>query len=258
VLIPVVGLAIYLGGIWIAAVVGLATLLAGWEFYALLCKGGHRPSTALGLLFISLLLQGAYQPEWELTQPAVTGAVMITLAWQLFREHSPAPMVDWALTVAGGVYLGWLMGHFLLLRAAPEGLLWIALALLSTWICDSGAYLVGVSLGRHRLWPRISPKKSWEGAIAGWISGVVLTAVIAALLDLGWSHGTAIGALVGIVGPFGDLAVSMLKRQVGAKDSSDGLSPHHLIPGHGGMLDRIDSLLFVVPVVYYYVRFVVR
>jgi phosphatidate cytidylyltransferase len=258
VLIPVVGLAVYLGGSWLAVVVGLATLLAGWEFYALLRKGGHGPSTALGLLFIALLLQSAYQPKWELAQPAVTGVVMLTLAWQLFRAHSLAPMVDWALTVAGGVYLGWLMGHFLLLRAAPQGLRWMAIALLSTWLCDSGAYLVGVSFGRHRLWPRISPKKSWEGAVGGWISGVVLTAAIAAFVNVGWSHGIAIGALVGIVAPFGDFAVSMLKRQVGAKDSSDGLSRRHLIPGHGGMLDRIDSLLFTVPVVYYYVCFVVR
>jgi len=86
--------------------------------------------------------------------------------------------------------------------------------------------------------------------VGGWISGVVLTAVIAGLLGLGWPHGAAIGALVGIVAPFGDFSVSMLKRQVGVKDSS------HLIPGHGGMLDRIDSLLFTVPVVYYYACFV--
>jgi len=153
--------------------------------------------------------------------------------------------------VSGGLYLGWLMGHFLLLRAAPQGVRWIGVALLSTWICDSGAYFVGTSAGRHKLWPRISPNKSWEGAAGGWISGVVLTAVLTALLGLGWPHGAAIGSLLGIVAPFGDLAVSMLKRQVGVKDSS------HLIPGHGGMLDRIDSLLFTVPVVYYYACFVV-
>lgn len=250
ILIPVVGVAVYLGGPWLAMVVGLAALLAGWEFYGLLHRGGYGPSIPLGLLLIVLLLLGAYRPEWGLIRPAVVGMVMLTLGWQLFQAGSPAPMVDWALTLSGGLYLGWLMGHFLLLRAAPQGLLWMGVALLSTWICDSGAYFVGLSFGRHKLWPRISPKKSWEGAVGGWISGVVLTAVIAGLLGLGWPHGAAIGALVGIVAPFGDFSVSMLKRQVGVKDSS------HLIPGHGGMLDRIDSLLFTVPVVYYYACFV--
>ena len=251
ILVPVVGVVVYLGGPWLAVVVGLAALLAGWEFYALLRRGGYGPSRPLGLLLIALLLLGTYQPEWGLIQPVVAGMVMLTLGWQLFQADSPVPMVDWALTVSGGLYLGWLMGHFLLLRAAPQGLCWIVAALLSTWICDSGAYFVGLSFGRHKLWPRISPKKSWEGAVGGCMSGVVLTAVIAGLLDLGWSHGAAIGALVGIAAPFGDFAVSMLKRQVGVKDSS------HLIPGHGGMLDRIDSLLFTIPVVYYYACFVV-
>ncbi|MEA3344934.1 MAG: phosphatidate cytidylyltransferase [Chloroflexota bacterium] len=251
ILIPIVGTAVYLGGPWLAAVVGLAALVAGWEFYGLLRKGGYEPSTSLGLLLIALLLLGFYRPRWGLIQPTVAGMVILILGWQLFRADSSAPMVDWALTLSGGLYLGLLMGYFLLLRAAPQGLRWIAVALLSTWICDGMAYFVGLSRGRHKIWPRISPKKSWEGAVGGWMGGVVLTPVIAGLLGLGWSHGALIGALVGIVAPFGDFAVSMLKRQVGAKDSS------RLIPGHGGMLDRLDSLLFTVPVVYYYVRFVV-
>lgn len=253
VLIPVVGMGVYLGGPWLALLIGLAALLAGREFYALLRKGGYWPSAPLGLLLIALLLLGAYQPAWGLAEPAVVGMVMLTLTWQLFQARSTAPMVDWALTLSGGLYLGWLMGHFLLLRAAPQGLQWLVVAVLSTWICDSGAYFLGMSFGSHKLWPRVSPKKSWEGAAGGWLTGVVLTAVVTGLLDLGWIHGAAIGILVGIVAPLGDLAVSMLKRQVGVKDSSDGISSRHVIPGHGGMLDRIDSLLFTVPVVFYYV-----
>jgi len=251
VLIPIVGVAVYLGGAFFALTVGVAALLAGHEFYTLLRKGGYKPSAVLGLLLISLLLLGAYKPDWGLIRPAITGMVILTLGWQLFQVDSQAPVVDWALTLAGGVYLGWLMGYFLKLRFASQGLLWTGVALLSTWVCDTGAYFVGLSLGRHKLWPRISPKKSWEGVAGGWISGVVLTAVIASFLGLGWHHGAAIGALVGIIAPFGDFAVSMLKRQVGVKDSS------RLIPGHGGMLDRVDSLLFTVPVVYYYVHLAV-
>jgi len=251
VLIPIVGVAVYWGGPWLAGMVGLAALLAGWEFYALVQRGGYRPSRLLGLSFIALLLLGAYLPGWGLTWPVVAGMIMFTLGWQLFQKDTSAPVVDWALTVSGGLYLGWLMGHFLLLRSVHQGLYWTVVALLSTWSCDTGAYFVGLSCGRHKLWPRISPKKTWEGAAGGWVCGVVLTAAIAGLLGLGWFHGALIGALVATIGPFGDFAVSMLKRQVGVKDSG------RLIPGHGGVLDRMDSLLFTIPVVYYYVLFVV-
>jgi phosphatidate cytidylyltransferase len=250
-LIPIVGVAVYLGGAWLAVIVALATLLAGWEFYRLLYRGGYRPSMALGLLLIAILLVGAYRPEWGLIPPAVTGMMMLTLGWQLFQRDSSAPMVDWALTVSGGLYLGWLAGHFIVLRSVLDGFRWVVLALLATWICDTGAFFLGRSFGRRKLWPRISPRKTWEGAVGGWMCGTGLTAVVGGLLGLGWFHGALIGALVGVVAPFGDFAVSMLKRQVGVKDSGG------LIPGHGGMLDRIDSLLFTVPMVYYYARFVV-
>ena len=250
-LIPIVGVAVYLGGAWLAMMMGLATLWSGWEYFTLLHRGGYQPAKALGLLFIALLLSGVYWQGLAVIRPVVTGVLILSLSWQLFQKDSPAPMVDWALTVSGGLYLGWMAGHFLLLRAAPFGFRWIVVALLSTWISDSGAYFIGRSFGRHKLWPRISPKKTWEGAVGGWVCGVALTPLVTDLLGLGWLHGALVGALVGIVAPFGDLAVSMLKRQVGAKDSG------HLIPGHGGMLDRIDSLLFIGPLVYYYVRFVV-
>jgi phosphatidate cytidylyltransferase len=258
VLIPAVGAAVYLGGAWLTLVVCLAALSAGSEFYALLRRAGYLPATSIGLPFIALLLLTTYRSGWNLAQPLVTFALILSLTWQLFQVQSAAPVVDWALTLSGGVYLGWLMAHFLLLRAAPQGLRWLTLALLSTWVCDSAAYLVGVSIGKHKLWPRISPKKSWEGLLGGWVCGTAFTAALGALLGMGWLHGAVVGALIAIVGPFGDFGVSMLKRQVGVKDSSDALTGRNLIPGHGGMLDRIDSLLFTVPVVYYYARLLVR
>ena len=117
---------------------------------------------------------------------------------------------------------------------------------LVTWITDSGAYFIGRSLGRHKLWPRVSPKKTWEGLIGGLVVGTIAAALLAPWLierhDL--VAGRDLGLAIGIAGPFGDLSESLFKRQVGAKDSSN------LIPGHGGFFDRIDSFIFVGPVVY--------
>jgi phosphatidate cytidylyltransferase len=122
---------------------------------------------------------------------------------------------------------------------------------LVTWIIDSAAFVVGKAIGRHPCAPYLSPKKTWEGMVGGWIGGVVATILLGYwLVDLHWPHGLALGALVATVAPFGDLAKSMVKRQMGVKDFSA------LIPGHGGMFDRIDSLLFVAPVIYYYVTMV--
>ena len=123
----------------------------------------------------------------------------------------------------------------------------MALALLGTWITDTGAYFVGRTMGRHPFFPKISPKKTLEGAIGGWVAGVVTVMLLGAgWLDLSPPHGFALGTLLALGATFGDLAESVLKRQVDVKDSGN------LIPGHGGMLDRIDSLLFVMPIVYYF------
>ena len=122
---------------------------------------------------------------------------------------------------------------------------WLALALAGTWVSDTAAYLVGVRWGKRRLAPVISPRKSWEGVWGG-LAGALLFVVPVGiwLLDIPWWAGVVLAVALTVVATLGDLAESVLKRQAGAKDSSQ------LIPGHGGMLDRIDSLLFVVPLFY--------
>ena len=248
VLIPITAVAAYLGGWPFAAAALLAAGLAGYELYRLLDKAGLRACWPLGLAMIAAWIIAAAQPSLERWLGlALTLFVILALVWHMFQRQRPTPGSDWAATVAGALYLGWLGSRFVALRALPDGLWWLALALVSTWITDSGAYAVGRRWGRRKLTPRLSPKKTWEGAIGGWLIGVALTPLVAWLMGLPPLHGLGIGVLAATLAPFGDLAESMFKRQVGVKDSGN------LIPGHGGMFDRIDSLLFVVPAAYYYV-----
>lgn len=245
----VIGLA-YLGGLWFLGLMLLAGALAGWEYFSLLAHGGHTPLRWLGLIAIVIIIAEAYWAQaWSL-RLVLTALILISLSAALFRT-TQAPVTDWAWTMAGVFYFGLLLNHFVALRNLPQGLSWLLLGLLLTWITDTGAYFSGRALGRHKLWPRHSPKKTWEGAIGGWLVGTAAGALLGPWLvgQTPWA-GAALGGLVCLIAPFGDLAESMVKRQMGAKDSS------HLIPGHGGIWDRLDSLLFVVPVVYYWAALV--
>jgi phosphatidate cytidylyltransferase len=251
VLIPIVAWVVYAGDWWFLGTLAVAGTLAGREFYQMMRQGGFKAAPAIGLPLIVLLLLDAHRPSWNVSRPAIALIVILAFAWHLLQKDDAVPTASWALTVMGGLYLGWFLGHFLLLRARSDGLAWTIVAILSTWISDTGAYLVGLAIGQHKLWPRISPKKTWEGSIGGVVTGVLGTTLVAWLAGLPAEHGAAVGALIPIITPFGDFAVSMMKRQVGIKDSSS------LIPGHGGMLDRVDSLLFSAVVVYYYATWVV-
>jgi phosphatidate cytidylyltransferase len=156
-----------------------------------------------------------------------------------------------AVTLLGVCYVNWLLGHAISLRALPDGVQWILLLVWVTWIGETAAYLVGSLAGRHKLVPGISPGKTVEGAVAQ-----LVASVLAALTAGGWlfpglqlRDAVAVGILLGVLGQVGDLVESALKRSVGVKDAGN------VIPGHGGILDRIDGLLFNVPVLFYYVTY---
>ncbi|MBC7251735.1 MAG: phosphatidate cytidylyltransferase [Anaerolineae bacterium] len=246
ILIPLVALLVYLGGLWflalILAVVGIAT----WEYVSLVRKGGYRAPYAFALALVWLLILDAYWPAWGLMRPGLVLILASSLIWQLAQRNSSTSMEDWGLPLAGGLYLGWFGSHFISLRTMDNGLVWLTYALLVIWATDTAAYFVGMAWGRHQMSPRWSPKKTWEGAGGGLAAGLIVAVLLAWLFRLGMAHGFIIGLLIPTLTPFGDLAISMIKRQVGAKDSG------HIIPGHGGFLDRIDSLLFAAVIVYYY------
>jgi phosphatidate cytidylyltransferase len=244
--LPLVVAIVYFGGVWFAAGVGLFCLVAGWEYVQMMKKGGYTPNLVLTLALIALLIAQGYWPSLDLGV-ILSVALVVSLVWQMSRADSPAPTADWALAIAGGLYIGWGMGRLVALRQLDNGLAWVCLALVTTWTADSFAYFIGRTIGCHKFWPRLSPKKTWEGCLGELLGGPIGAAVMAAVFSLDWTQALVAGVLVAVVAIFGDLSISLMKRHVGVKDSSN------LFPGHGGFLDRIDSLLFVSMVVYYYV-----
>lgn len=247
VLIPVVAAAVYLGGGWLGALVLLAAALAVWEFMRLMQVHGLYPSIATALPLTLLLAADGIWPELGLLPPTLLLLTVIPLGIAVFHRNRPGSLESWGLLVAGALYVGFGAGHVSRLRATPNGLAWLATALVGTWVCDTAAYAVGIHFGKRRLAAHISPKKSWEGAWGG-LGGALLVSMIAGplLLNIGPGWSALLGTLIAVAATLGDLAESVIKRQIGVKDSGT------LIPGHGGMLDRIDSLLFVVPLVYWY------
>lgn len=250
ILLPFVLGSVYVGGLLFLAMVTLALLIGGWEFYDMARHAGHRPMTGLGLGVIVLILLDTYwQTGW--LRDIIIGATVISLVIGIFSHHQDW-IAGWALTQAGILYVGILGSYFILVRALPDGMLLTTLAMLATWATDSGAYLAGTRFGRHGFFTSISPKKTWEGAIGGVLAAVVVTLVLGIVVEMPIIHRLGFGLGIGIAATLGDLVESLLKRQTGVKDSSQ------LMPGHGGLLDRMDSLLFAAVFAYYYLVWIVR
>lgn len=265
VLIPIVLALAWLGGPWFLLLIGAFTLLGSVEFYQMMRHGGHRPLWIVGISLTLALVGLAYldtSPMWDVGLIII--ATLLALGLLTLRKDLGGTLMDWALTVAGGLYLGLPMACFIRLRMLPDGpiyaatgflpdgLTWVVAGVLPVWACDSGAYLVGRAIGRRPFFQHVSPKKTLEGAIGGLLAGVTVAAGALVLLGQPAWQSLIVGVLMTVAAIFGDLAESLLKRQVGVKDSSK------LIPGHGGALDRLDSLLFAVVVLYYYVILVLH
>jgi len=190
--------------------------------------------------------------------------VLISFPWLFLRKNLDGAMVDWALTLAASIYIGWSMSCFLLLRGSemstiqfvptfalhlPRAIWWLLVVLLGVWGFDSAAFFSGRYFGRHKLAPRISPGKTWEGVFGGLVLSII-AALLFTVIPLGvpWYLAIVLGVLLGAFAVLGDLAESLIKRQTHVKDSGQ------FMPGHGGLLDRLDSLLFAVIVVYMFAQ----
>lgn len=267
VLAPIVLAIVWAGGWWVIGLIAVAVVIGIGEIVKIFQAGGLKPrqpvAAAIGL---ALVAAQAFQPHAtaNLTAAALAFGTIAALLAEIWRRDRAGSLNAWATTLAGALYVGGLLGHFVLLRAieAPPlrpnaldglriapGAAWIFATFAVTWASDSGAYFAGRAFGRNKMSPALSPKKTWEGFAGGTVAAVAAGIGIIALLGLPVASVPVSGLLIGLVGAvggtLGDLAESLLKRQAGVKDSGS------LIPGHGGLLDRVDSLLFTGPMVFY-------
>ena len=247
ILIPVVGILAWLGGWWFAGLMAVAAGLATWELLRMLGKNeAVRPCMALGIpVAILLVLEASLPPNPVRLQALLGISVLAGLTLALFLKRKNAP-TDLLITLGAAFYLGLTLRFLSLLRLRSDGLMWLTVVAVTVWVMDTGAYFVGITWGKHRLLPRVSPKKSWEGFFGGLASAMLGAALMAHFWLPGVSawQGALLGGVIGVVGPLGDLSESLFKRQAGVKDSSQ------LIPGHGGVFDRLDSFVFVAPTLY--------
>ncbi len=234
------------GGLWFAGLILLFVTLADYEMISLMRASGFLPSLAFSFGALLLAFASIRFPSFMFTMPALFTVLLLGSLVCQMRHRTGKPIADWAITLAGGAYLGWTSAHLTAARELPNGMWWLAIALGSTWLADSGAYFIGRRYGRHLLSPSLSPRKTWEGYLGGLLAALLGGVVIGLVSPLGIINATVSAVLVGALGTLGDLIESMFKRQAGAKDSGQ------LIPGHGGAFDRIDSLLWAGVVVYYY------
>ncbi len=242
--LPIIIIPIWLGGVLYVATVLAIALIGGYEFYGLLATGGYRPARAIGLVWLALLTLCALQPSMPLLPTALGAGLILVFVYSFFQHDQP--ISTWIATSIGAIYFGVMMGQILALRLLPNGIWWLALGLLATWMNDTTAYFIGSTLGRRKIWPRLSPKKTWEGTVSGWLGAALMGGAVVLLtpVPISLSGGMLVGFGCGVLGLMGDLSISVIKRQVGAKDSG------RFFPGHGGMLDRLDSSLFTLPFVY--------
>lgn len=237
---------IYLPAWVFLSLLGVVTLMAASELLRMAAAAGVACARVVPLVLLAALLAAAWWRGPREALAVAAGVMVVLPLLQLLHADRPSGSL-------AGVAVGSFAVLFIGLTAACFGwlLLWpgsdlgpqvLVFFLIATWVGDSGAYYVGKNLGRHRMAPRISPKKTWEGLVAGAVTTLAAAAVMKLLfLDLQWVHTICLALVVAIIGPLGDLVESQLKRDTGVKDSSA------LLPGHGGMLDRTDSLFFAAP-----------
>ncbi len=254
--VPVIVACTYYGGWGFFILVTALALLSLNEFYSLMNKKGYSPSYLVGFIatifFTWFTTYTLKHPHWE---PYATGilttAIIITFSAGIFLKKAQDSTVNASITLLGILYIGWLFSYLILIREMTLHGAYLFFLIIAVWACDVTAYLVGTYLGKVKLSPFISPKKTVEGAVSGLIVAVIAAAIFSKLIGMSLIHGIILGAVIGIVGQISDLVESLIKRDAGVKDSS------HIVPGHGGVLDRMDSFILTAPIMYYYISWFV-
>ena len=261
VLVPVLLLVLAIGGLVVAAAVAIVTVISAREAFTLLHGAGYRPLPALGVvLALTVILDAAFPGVIDGSGLLLVAIGIVLVAAAAFaRQEAHEGLSTWMSTVFGALYVSLLafvvrLGHAAttvpasapLAQLGPERG-WILLLVLAVWAYDTGAFLIGRRFGRATFLSHISPSKTYAGLIGGIAAATIVVAVMLWALGSSPLHAFALGPLTALAAQAGDLAESLLKRAAGVKDSGA------LIPGHGGMLDRVDSFLFAAPVMTLYV-----
>lgn len=260
--IPLVGLIAWLGGWWMGALIGAFAAAGSWELFRMAEHAGVRPFTAAGAATAAALVATAAMapdpfevaPAWTLLLLALALWCASVAIWR--RGVAGRPLEATSVTLFGAVLFGGCLAYAVFLRSLMvepwDGVALVAFPMLITWASDSCAYFVGRALGRRKLIPAVSPGKTVAGAVGslvgGAISGVILGVVVLdgwVGLPVSWFEAALVGAAIAVAAQIGDLAESLLKRQAEVKDSGA------FFPGHGGVFDRLDSLLFTFPIGYW-------
>ncbi len=260
-LVPVVGAAVFFSP-WAITVIAVVFCAVGaWEFWRLFRVGGNSPALIPMLLGVVgfILLQGFALTVWMV--PWGGFLLLLALFWHTisYQRGIETSAVDFCITTGGIFYLGFMGSYLVALRQIdPGGSMWLLLGLLGIALADGGAYFFGIAFGRHKLMSRVSPKKSWEGYLGGIFISTLLTTLIAWGIQawspgtvVQWWHGALLASILAVIAPMGDFGESMLKRQFGQKDSSN------IIPGHGGILDRLDSIFWMGFIAYFVVTIII-
>lgn len=259
--IPVLMGAVWLGAPWLTALVVAAGMVGIWELYRMTPASVGTLPVILGVAWVVALLCGAQAATGRDNFLIISGGVtaagsFVSLLWFIACYRGGSFPFGFFYLILGPLYVGFLLAHALMLReitgsdldgSVDLGRSWLLFAVLVTFATDTGAFLVGRTLGRHPMAPIISPNKTWEGSLGGFASAVAAALLLGMVFDLQiapWQQ-ALIGGVVGIVSQWGDLIESKLKRIADVKDAGS------IIPGHGGLLDRLDSMLLALPAVYY-------
>lgn len=260
-LVPIIFACTISGGTPFIILVSLLTLISLNEFYNMLKGKGFSPFYVLGNIFslaVVMLLHFVTKTPlaMRLLPEILTLAVITIFCAAVFVRKSSMATANIAITLLGVLYIGWLFGYLVLLRSlvnvnALPGI-YLFFLMFTIWANDTVAYFFGKKFGRRQLSPYISPKKTIEGAIAGAVAAIAMSYVFCVLIERAYNpallpHYLIMGLIVAVIGQISDLSESLIKRDAGVKDSSG------LVPGHGGILDRMDSFIFTAPLIYYYV-----
>ena len=248
--LPVLFAVVWIGEPLVSIAIAIVAVAAALEFYFLIGKRWTSPATLAGLFFSVIFLVGVIFFDAVVLPVLAAASVALCLGILYLKQRQQLSFVGPVMWGGLGAFLiAWPLAHVVLLRDLSQGRDWVFYTFITVFAADTGAYFVGKAVGQHKLAPRISPNKTMEGAGGGIAAAVILGALAHHLMDLPGALApiAALSAIVALVSMAGDLAESYLKRRVGAKESG------RLLPGHGGVLDRLDSIVFAVPLVYYYV-----